>query len=55
VEVTLPALPQTGTDVSFHLKGTKIKMLTFKSCKSQIRRDKKLKETEERKLKQERE
>jgi len=54
VEMTLPTQPQTGTDVSFHLKRTKIKMLTFKSCKSQIRRDKKLKETEERKLKQDR-
>jgi hypothetical protein len=51
VEVALPEYPQEYTDVSFHLSRTKTKSITFQSCKSQIRRDKKLKETGERKLK----
>jgi hypothetical protein len=51
VEVTLPEYPQEYTDVSFHLSRTKTKSITFKSCKSQIRRDMKLKDIGARKLK----
>jgi hypothetical protein len=47
VEVTLPKYPQKYTDVSFHLVKTETKSITFQSCKSQIRRDIKLKEKEE--------
>jgi hypothetical protein len=51
VEMTLPEYPQEYTDVSFHLVRTETKSITFQSCKSQIRRNMILKETEERKLK----
>jgi F0F1-type ATP synthase assembly protein I len=49
--MTLPEYPQQYTDVSFHLVQTETKSITFRSYKSQIQRDIKLKEAEERKLK----
>ncbi|KDR19694.1 WD repeat-containing protein 52 [Zootermopsis nevadensis] len=44
VEVTLPECPQKYTDVSFHLVKTETRSITFRSCKSQIRKNMKLKE-----------
>lgn len=51
LEVELPEEPESYTDVSFHLKNTDIRQLTFQSVKSEIKRNIHIADIEEKKQK----